>query len=337
MRLMVTGGAGYIGSHVVLDLLQAGHQVVVVDNLSSGHVEAVRRVQELARRRCELVVADIADSARLGPALAGVDAVVHLAAFTSVPESMERPDHYFRNNVGGMAALLHTMEAAAVRRIVFASSAAVYGVQQELLVGEDLPLRPENPYGASKAQGERMLDWMARCLGWSAVSLRTFNPVGAHPSGRIGQPYAASTAGLVPRALQALSTPGARLTVCGSDYPTPDGTCLRDYIHISDLARAHRLALAALERPGHQVFNVGTGRPRSVREVLATCACTTGQQVPSVDGPRRPGDIAVAVADPRRIRASLGFSPALGLEDMVDSAWRWWRDNPGGYQAEAGD
>jgi UDP-glucose 4-epimerase len=330
MRLLLTGGAGYLGAQVLVELLQAGHDVTVLDNLSTGHVEAVRRAQALAGRPCSFVLADIGDTPRVVDALDGVDAVLHFAASKLSGESMERPERYFRNNVAGMCGLLAAMEATSVRRIVYSSSAAVYGAQPVMPVREDVELRPESPYGVSKLQGEQLLEWMVRCRKWSAVSLRYFNPVGAHPSGALGEPVE-HAASLVPRALGALTRPDARFTLFGTDYPTPDGTCQRDFIHVTDLARAHLLALRALDAPGHAIFNVGTGRPYSVREVLTACARVTGREVPTTAGARRPGDVPCVVADPRRFQARMGFTAALGLDEMVASAWRWWLTNPRGY------
>ena len=333
-RLLVTGGAGYIGAQLVVDLLGAGHDVVVVDDFSLGHPEALVRAQALAGRSCEVHRGDIRDAAVLDRALVGVDAVLHLAAFKMVGESMLLPEKYFQNNLGGMASLLDAMQRARVTRIVYSSSAAVYGTQDNVLeaIPESAPLRPESAYGATKAQGEQMLQWMALCRGWSAISLRYFNPVGAHPSGRIGQPHAGAQS-LVPRALLALLDPSTRLGIFGTDYPTPDGTGLRDYIHICDLSRAHLAALdAALDgAPGHAVYNVGTGRPHSVREVLAACGRAAGRAVPSDELPRRPGDVACSLASPERMRRVLGFEAGLGLDAMVESAWAWCSGNPRSY------
>ncbi|MSP54475.1 MAG: UDP-glucose 4-epimerase GalE [Myxococcales bacterium] len=334
-RLLVTGGAGYIGAHLVIDLLGAGYDVVVVDDFSTGHPEALVRAQRLANRRCDVHRGDVADPALMARALDGVDAVIHLAAYKMVGESMEQPERYFRNNLGGMASLVASMVSAGVCRMVYSSSAAVYGTQPNPLeaIDEDAPLRPESPYGLSKAQGEQVLDWMVQRRHWSAVSLRYFNPVGAHPSGQIGQPPAGA-ANLLPRALHALMNPGtasARLSILGTDFPTPDGTGLRDYIHVCDLSRAHLAALDALDRPGHQIFNVGTGRPHSVREVVAACQRVTGQPVPHLEAPRRPGDVVCALAAPHRIQRALGFEARLGVDEMVASAWKWAAQNPDGY------
>ncbi len=330
MRALVTGGAGYIGSHLLLELLSEGHEAVVVDDFSNGHPQALRRVEELAGQRCDLFEGDVADRGLLRRALAGVDVVFHLAAFKSVDESVARPARYFRNNLGGMAALLDVMDECGVHRIVYSSTAAVYSASAAMPLAEGAPTVPASPYGWTKLQGEGMLATLADRSGWSAVSLRYFNPVGAHPTGRIGE-NSRKPANLVPRVLMALSGDLPALTIFGTDYDTPDGTCLRDYIHVSDLARAHILALSALEPPGHHVFNVGTGRPYSVREVVEACARAAGRRVPAVEGPRRPGDMPVCVADPRRFLDELGFSAEHDLDAMVASAWRWWRQNPGGY------
>lgn len=330
MRALVTGGAGYIGSHLVLALLEAGHEVVVVDDLSNGHLEALRRVEELTGKACALIVGDVADRPRMVSALHGVDVVLHLAAFKAVGESMTNPERYFRNNTGGLASLLESMVDAGVERLIYSSTAAVYGEGSPMPLTEQTPPGPDSPYGASKLLGEQMLQWMSRCRGLRAVSLRYFNPVGAHPSGRIGE-HARTPSNLVPRVLMALTGDVPALTVFGSDYDTPDGTCLRDYIHIQDLVAAHMVAIGLLEQPGYHLYNVGTGRPSSVREVLEAARRVTGQVVPFVDGPRRPGDVPVTVADPSAFRQELGFEAKRGLDEMVSDAWRWWTQNPGGY------
>lgn len=330
MKILATGGAGYIGSHVVLALLEAGHSAVVVDDFSTGSPEALERVQSLAGRRCELYEGDISDGVLLEQALIGVDAVIHFAAFKAVGESMEAPERYFRNNLGGMATLLERMVEAGVDRIVYSSSAAVYGSQELQPIPEDAPLRPDSPYGMSKLHGEQMLEWMVQRRGWRATSLRYFNPVGAHGSGRIGEPIEGGS-NLFPRILEAYADPSRALTVFGTDYSTPDGTCLRDYIHVVDLARAHLLALESQTSPAHRIYNVGTGRPLSVREVLEAFQAVTGERVPHADGPRRPGDVMACSAESARFAEQAGFEAALGLEEMVRSAWRWALENPRGY------
>ncbi len=330
MRVLVTGGAGYIGAHLVVELLLAGHDVVVLDDLSFGHAAAVTRAQELAGRSCIFIHGSIGDAATVTRALNGVSVVFHLAAFKMVDESMAKPERYFQNNLAGMATMIEAMEAMGVRRIVYSSSAAVYGTQAVMPIVETAPLAPENPYGLTKKQGEELLDWMVQRRGWSAVSLRYFNPVGAHPSGRIGQPVEGAAA-LAPRVLRALLVDKAQVTLFGTDWPTPDGTCLRDYIHVCDLSRAHLVAMGALDDAKHHIFNVGTGRPHSVREVVEACSVAAGRDVPFVEGPRRPGDMYCAVADPSRFRDALGFEAHLDLDAMVRSAWRWGVENPAGY------
>jgi UDP-glucose 4-epimerase len=331
MRILVTGGAGYIGTHLIVELLLAGHDVVVVDNFSSGHREALRRAEDLGGRETVLFHGDIADRALMAEALKDVDVVVHLAGYKQVGESMMRPERYFENNLAGTTSLIQSMQDAGVTRILYSSSAAVYGTQDDQPITEDAPLRPDSPYGLTKAQGEQLLHFMAQCRGWSAVSLRYFNPVGAHPSRRIGEPleYAAS---LVPRALMAIDDPKRALTVFGTDYKTPDGTALRDYIHVCDLALSHLAAMATL-RPGtHRVFNVGTGTAASVREVIQACERATGHVVPHVDGARRPGDIPVACADTTRFEGTVAFRARRTLDEMVASAWKWHVENPEGYE-----
>jgi UDP-glucose 4-epimerase len=330
MRILATGGAGYIGSHVVLTLLEAGHEVVVIDDFSSGSPRALERVQELTGARCEVYQGDLGDRGVLMPALERVDAVIHFAAFKAVGESMACPERYFRNNLGGMATLLEAMVEAGVRRVVYSSSAAVYGSQEQQPIPEDVPLHPDSPYGLTKLQGERWLEWMVQRRGWSATSLRYFNPVGAHPSGHIGEPIEGGN-NLFPRILEAYQDSSKALTVFGTDYDTPDGTCLRDYIHVMDLARAHLLALQAQDGPAHGIYNVGTGRPLSVREVLEAFERITGRRVPHGDGPRRPGDVMACSAHDQRFREAVGFVAEHGLDEMVRSAWAWAQNNPGGY------
>ena len=335
MRILISGAAGYIGSHVLIEVLKAGHAVVAVDDFSSGHREALRRAQALAGASCSIFEGDIGDPGLLRPALEGVDAVIHLAAFKKVGESMERPGVYFHNNVGAMTTLVNEMENAGVRRMIYSSSAAVYGSKAPMPLCETATPEPDSPYGLTKLQGEQVLEWMARGRGWAAVSLRYFNPVGAHPSGRIGEPIA-HAASLVPCALRSLDDMGRPFTIFGTDYDTDDGTCLRDYIHVCDLASAHLQAIEAVSSPGHRAFNVGTGRPHSVREVLAACGRAVGRPVPVVEGARRPGDVPVAVADPRSFTEATGFAATRDLDEMVRSAWRWLRDNPAGYDAPHG-
>jgi UDP-glucose 4-epimerase len=327
MLMLLTGGAGYIGSHLLIDLLQAGHDVVVLDDLSGSSIEAIARAETIAGRRCRFVEGSLLDANVVRRALEGVDVVFHLAAFKRVDESVAEPGRYFANNVGGMSVLLGTMEQMGIRRIVFSSSAAVYGSQDTMPLHEDLPLRPDSPYGLTKQLGEQMLDEMATHKGWAAVSLRYFNPVGAHPSGLVGEALCKAMS-LVPRTLQAVLYPHRPLTIFGTDYDTPDGTCQRDYVHVCDVARAHLVAIEALALPGHHIYNVGTGRPYSVREVIDACGIASGRLVPHAEGARRPGDIPVAVAACDRFRYEHGFVARYDLQDMVNAAWHWSSRNP---------
>ena len=318
MRVLVTGGAGYVGSVVVEELLAVGHDVVAYDNLAKGHRDAV-----VAPAR--LIEGDILDAARLTATLRGerIDAVVHMAADSLVGESMTEPARYYRTNVGGGLALLDGMRAAGVGALVFSSSCAVYGSPERQPIEEDDPLRPTNPYGESKLAFERALAWFDGAYGIRAVSLRYFNAAGA--TGRNGERHSPETH-LIPLVLQAVAGVREHVTVFGEDYPTPDGTCVRDYVHVADLARAHVLALGALMTGRRtSVYNLGCGGAgASVREVIDAARRVTGREVPIRVGPRRAGDPPVLVAAADRIRRELGWAPKQPrLADIVESAWRW--------------
>ncbi|MGO9077758.1 MAG: UDP-glucose 4-epimerase GalE [Streptosporangiaceae bacterium] len=314
MRLLVTGGAGYIGSVVAAQLIAAGHDVVVLDDLSTGHADAVPPGAKFERGDLR------ADAARLLP---GCDAVLHFAARSLVGESVAKPQLYWRHNLGGSLALLEAMRAAGVAAIVFSSTAAVYGEPATMPIEEDAPPRPSNPYGASKLAVDTALAEHARMHQIGAVSLRYFNVAGAcqlGDGGWLGERHDPETH-LIPVILTVASQPGRQVSIFGDDYPTPDGTCVRDYIHVTDLARAHLLALKACEPGRHQVYNLGSGRGFSNREVLAACREVTGAPIPAQTAPRRPGDPPVLIASSDRIRADLGWQPELGLRDMVADAW----------------
>jgi UDP-glucose 4-epimerase len=311
MRVLVTGGAGYIGSVVTAALLDGGHEVTVLDDLSTGHEDAV---PEGAR----FVQARLQDSA---PVLAGLrpEAVLHFAAKSLVGESQERPELYWENNVGGSLALLEAMRAADCRRIVFSSTAATYGEPDVVPIREDAPTRPTNTYGATKLAVDHMLTSYAVAHGFAAVSLRYFNVAGAAYG--LGERHAVETH-LIPLALQVAAGQRESLTVYGQDYPTPDGTCIRDYIHVADLADAHLLALPAPAAGEHRIYNLGNGRGFSVQEVVDAVRRVTGHPVPVVIGDRRAGDPAQLVASSERIRADLGWAPRhTDLAGIVRDAW----------------
>lgn len=326
MKLLVTGGAGYIGSIVAQRLLAAGHEVVVLDNLSRGHRAAV---PDGAR----LVEADLLDPAALAPAVAeGFDGALHFAALSLVGESVARPELYWRNNVVGSLNLLDALRAAGVARLVFSSTAATYGEPETVPIEETAPTRPVNPYGASKLAVDQMIGDECRAHGLGAVSLRYFNVAGA--SGCLGEDHHPETH-LIPNVLRAAQGLQACVQVFGTDYPTPDGTAVRDYIHIEDLATAHLLALEGA-RPGeHRIFNLGNGNGFSVREVIDAARQVTGLEIPERAAPRRPGDPPQLVAASGRIRAELGWEPRKpALADMVGDAWAFAQSHPHGYAGE---
>lgn len=325
-RVVVTGGAGYIGSHVVRALVDAGHAVLVVDDLSAGHAAAVPSGVELRR----LGVGDRAGVAR---ALADhrADAVMHFAAWLAVGESVEKPLEYYANNVGGTLSLLEAMRDAGVRRFVLSSTCAVYGEVARVPIDETAPAAPINPYGETKLAVERALPHLERAHGLRWMALRYFNAAGAHPSGEIGEDHDPELH-VIPLAIRA-ATGGAPLRIFGDDYPTPDGTCLRDYIHVCDLADAHLRALAALDAGAPSAaYNLGTGTPHSVRSVVETVSRVVGARVAWEMAPRRPGDPAVLHASAGRARHDLGWTPRFpSLDTIVDHAWRWHAGHPRGY------
>jgi UDP-glucose 4-epimerase len=322
VKLLVTGGAGYIGSVVGALLVAEGHQVTVLDDLSTGHQDAVPAGAAFVR-------GSVRDA---GPLLAqGVDAVLHFAAKSLVGESVAKPSLYWENNLGGSLALLAAMRAAGTGRIVFSSTAAVYGEPERVPVAESDPTRPTSPYGASKLAVDTALAEYSRLHGIGAVSLRYFNVAGAHPeaSGRwLGERHSPETH-LIPNVLAVATAvargAGGELSLFGDDYPTPDGTCIRDYIHVADLARAHLLALQACQPGQHRVYNLGSESGFSNREVLAECQRVTGVDIPVRVAPRRAGDPAVLVASSERIRTELGWRPDRDLHAMVSDAWTFTR------------
>ncbi len=336
MRLLVTGGAGYIGSHTVVQLLEAGHDVVILDDLSNSSELAVERVAEITGRGADLVVGDITDEDAVDRVFAShaFDAVVHFAGLKSVGESVTEPVRYYRTNVGGTLVLVDVMARHGVFDLVFSSSATVYGDPAAIPVDETAPTSTTNPYGATKLMIEEILrDVAAADPRWSIALLRYFNPVGAHRSGLIGEDPAEDPNNLMPFISQVAVRKQPVLRVFGNDYDTPDGTGVRDYIHVVDLAAGH---LKALERIGADravhTWNLGTGHGTSVLEMVAAFESAAGTEIPYEIAPRRPGDVAAVWADPSKAQRELGWRAERTIEDMCADAWRWQRQNPHGYE-----
>jgi UDP-glucose 4-epimerase len=323
-RILVTGGAGYIGSAVVAQLLARGYQPVVFDDLSHGHRAALPP-------SVPLVVGNVGDRAALDRAFteARPQAVMHFAAFIEAGESMRVPEKYFRNNTANALTLLEAVLAHQVSRFVFSSTAALYGTPEKTPIDESAPLCPTNAYGESKLLVEQMLEWLNRIHGLRYASLRYFNVAGA--AGEQGEDHQPESH-LIPIALEVALGKRNEFAIFGDDYPTPDGTCIRDYIHVSDLGKAHLLVLEELKRKDRLVYNLGNGKGFSVREVIETVRRVTGHPVPARVSPRRPGDPAVLVASSEKIKQELGWQPdSPDLESMVRSAWEWRKAHPDGY------
>lgn len=336
MTILVTGGAGYIGSHAIVVLLEAGHDVVVLDNLANGASEAVVRAAELGGGVVPLVEGDVRDRRLLDRLLAKheIDAVMHFAGLKAVSESIEQPLEYFENNVGGAITLCQAMAAADVRRLVFSSSATVYGEGHPLPWHEGLPTGiPSNPYGRSKLMVEQVLtDLAASEPRWRIGVLRYFNPTGAHESGRIGESPRGVPNNLVPYIAQVATGQRESLAVFGNDYPTDDGTGVRDYLHVMDLVEGHLAALEVLDtRPGVNVWNLGTGRGYSVLEMVRAFEKASGCRVPYHFAPRRAGDLAAFWADPTKALHELGWKAGRDLDAMMRDVWRWQQANPSGF------
>ncbi len=335
MRVLVTGGAGYIGSHTCVELLGAGHEVVVVDNLSNSKEEAVRRVREIAGQDLAFHRVDLLDRSGLDRVLqtGPFDAVIHFAGLKAVGESVDEPLRYYRNNVAGTVTLCEALADHGVKTLVFSSSATVYGDPASVPIREEFPLGPTNPYGRTKWMIEEILrDLHAGDPAWRIALLRYFNPVGAHPSGRIGEDPNGIPNNLLPYVSQVAVGKLPELRVFGDDYPTPDGTGVRDYIHVVDLAVGHLRALERLRTaPGVHTYNLGTGNGYSVLEIVAAFERACGRPIPYRVTGRRPGDIAECYADPSRARAELGWRAGRGIDEMCADAWRWQSGNPDGY------
>lgn len=325
MNVLVTGGAGYIGSVVTAELINAGHTVTVFDNLSHGHRDAVNA-------KARLVEGDLSDLATLSRLISDgrFDAVMHFAAFIEAGESMKFPERFFRNNTANSLGLLECMLHGGVQRFVFSSTAALYGEPENTPILETDPLRPTNAYGESKLLVERMLDWFHRIHGLRYASLRYFNAAGA--TQELGEAHDPETH-LIPLVLQVATGKRESVSIFGSDYSTPDGTCIRDYIHVLDLANAHVLALEALLQRKKLVYNLGNGCGFSVRQVIEAARRVTGHSIPVVDSPRRPGDPAILVASSEKIRKELGWQPRYpDPETIIASAWNWHHRHPAGYK-----
>jgi UDP-glucose 4-epimerase len=337
--ILVTGGAGYIGSHTSLMLLQAGHNVVVLDNLCNSSSESLERIAKIADRTPIFIQGDVRDADLLDRLFMehGVDAVMHFAGLKSVVESVREPLRYFDNNVAGTVTLCQAMAGVEVFTLVFSSSATVYGDPAAVPIHENQPVgQVTNPYGRSKYMVERVLgDLSASDKRWRLALLRYFNPVGAHESGEIGENPRGIPNNLLPYISQVAVGKLRELTIFGDDYPTSDGTGVRDYIHVMDLAEGHLLALQAMQtRVGVHVWNLGTGRGHSVLEMVRAFEEASGRPVPYNIAPRRSGDIATCFADPSKAERELGWKAQRGLSEMVRDAWRWQWKNPDGYTTE---
>ncbi|MDC0131475.1 UDP-glucose 4-epimerase GalE [Alphaproteobacteria bacterium] len=333
MRVLVTGGAGYIGSHTLVKLLAAGHEAFVIDNLCNGHEGALARVKQLANKDFGFVKGDIRDSEALDKAFLGFkpEAVIHFAGLKAVGESVEQPLAYYENNVAGSVELLKAMDVHDCKKIVFSSSATVYGTPQYLPLDEDHPVAPVNPYGQTKLMVENILkDWAHD--GRSATALRYFNPVGAHVSGRIGEDPHGIPNNLMPYIAQVAIGKLEALQIFGDDYETRDGTGERDYIHVTDLAKAHLAALdAMLGQSGFEVYNIGTGTGATVRELLAAYETACGHKLAFEVTGRRSGDVASSVASPKKANERLHWFANLSIDEATSSSWQWQSQNPDGY------
>jgi UDP-glucose-4-epimerase GalE len=314
LRVLVVGGAGYIGSHVAHGLKRRGHEVTIYDNLSTGRAELAHGF--------ELIVGDIADSSRLATLLQRVDAVMHFAACAYVGESVANPRKYFDNNVSGGLSLLNAVVDSKVRKLIFSSTCAVYGVPVKIPITEENPQLPVNPYGVSKLMFERALEAYEQAYSLQFVSLRYFNAAGADEEGKAGEDHDPETH-LIPSAFKAIHGERTALEIYGDDYPTADGTCVRDYIHVSDLAEAHVLGLEYLEQGRSAALNLGTGKGHSVREVISTIERITGREVPKRITARRAGDPPELVADPSLAERTLHWKAGRSLEEIVATAWKW--------------
>ena len=337
MHVLVTGGAGFIGSHTVVELLQAGYEVVIIDNFSNSSPLVLSRIEEITGKRPLLIEGDIRDRALLDDVFKQheIDAVVHFAGLKAVGESVQKPLEYYDNNVSGSVVLFEAMRDAGVKRLVFSSSATVYGDPEEIPISENCPIGvPTNPYGMSKLMVERILqDLVVAEADFSVALLRYFNPIGAHESGLIGENPSGIPNNLLPYVTQVAIGKLEKLSVFGSDYPTVDGTGVRDYIHVVDLAKGHLAALDYLKGAvGCHVWNLGTGQGYSVLQIIEAFEKATGVSVPYKLVERRAGDIAECWSNPAKAKDELGWEAAYGLEDMMRHSWKWQKGNPEGFE-----
>ena len=335
MKILVTGGAGYIGSHTCIELLQAGHEVVVVDNLINSKEESLKRVQGLTGETLAFHKVDLLNKRELDDVFhkSSIDAVIHFAGLKAVGESVSIPLHYYHNNVTGTLILCDVMQKYKVKNLVFSSSATVYGEPDKVPINEDFPLSATNPYGRSKLMIEEILrDLYSAEPSWNIAILRYFNPVGAHSSGRIGEDPNGIPNNLMPFISRVAVGRLSELPVFGNDYPTQDGTGIRDYIHVMDLANGHLKALEKLSsNPGTVTYNLGTGRGYSVLEVVSSFEQTSEKKIPYKIMGRRPGDAAICYADPSKAERELNWSAKMDLNEMCADVWRWQSNNPNGY------
>ena len=336
MKILVTGGLGFIGSHTVVELLSAGHTPIIVDDLVNSKLAVLDRLEKITGVRPEFFEIDLCDEAKLEAVFASheIDAVIHFAGLKAVGESVYKPLEYYGNNLGSTLSLLRCMRRHNVRNLIFSSSATVYGVPPSLPIKEEFPLgETTNPYGTSKAMIERILtDFSKANPDFNIALLRYFNPIGAHASGELGEDPNGIPNNLMPYITQVAVGRRDHLTVFGDDYETPDGTCVRDYIHVVDLARGHVAALQAIERNcGCAIYNLGTGQGYSVLDVVKTFEKVNGVKIPYSIKPRRAGDIATCYSDPAKAEKELGWKAQYGLEEMCRDSWNWQRNNPNGY------
>ena len=338
MNILLTGGAGYIGSHTIIELDKKGHSVVVVDNLVNSNKEALRRVGEIIGKNIPFVQADVRDRAAMEAVFAdnAIDAVIHFAGLKAVGESVAKPLEYYENNMNATFVLLDVMRSHGCKNIIFSSSATVYGNPAEIPITEDCPKgQCTNPYGQTKSMLEEVLkDVQKADPEWNVVLLRYFNPIGAHKSGRIGENPNGIPNNLMPYITQTAVGLRKELGIFGNDYDTPDGTGVRDYIHVVDLASAHVAALQAIQRNcGLAVYNIGTGRGYSVLDVVKAFEKVNNVTVPYSIKPRRPGDIATCYCNPAKAKAELGWEAEYDIEDMCRDSWNWQKNNPRGYES----